>query len=409
MDVALAALISACRTVEDPAADAGERLRATLPLAGATLVEHQARLAAAAGAGPIVILVERLPATLTAAVDRLRRDGLHVEIARGLTDAVDRIHPDETLLVMADGWVAGADLVARMAEVPVPALLAVPDDADHAGFERIDAAARWGGLLLIDGARLRHTASRLGEWDLESTLLRRAVQEGAARIDAYEEGDAPPVIADAVAMLDPLDRALARGGRGEAEDAAARFLFPPIVDALALPLLRRGIEPRWIGAAAGLLALAAAPLALFGWRWTALSLLLLSGPLAALAVRLAEIRLVAYDVRRLHVVRSIGAAVALLLLGGDLAATQGWGCWLLACAVPLGMAALSRERRILALVDERPAPLWLASLDGLIWIALPVAVAGPWLAMVAVVAAYALASFAVVQQRVAGRMAAARV
>ena len=83
-------------------------LRATLPLAGATLVEHQARLAASVGAGPIIILVERLPAALTAAVDRLRRDGLRVEIARGLADAVDRIHPDEALLLFADGCVADA-------------------------------------------------------------------------------------------------------------------------------------------------------------------------------------------------------------------------------------------------------------------------------------------------------------
>ena len=94
-------------------------------------------------------------------------------------------------------------------------MLTVPDDADHAGFERIDAAVRWGGLLLIDGARLRRTAARLGEWDLESTLLRRAVQDGAARIGAFEEGDAPVAIVEHAAGLAPIERAIA-GGRAPA-------------------------------------------------------------------------------------------------------------------------------------------------------------------------------------------------
>jgi len=36
-------------------------LRALLPLAGRTLIEYQARCAAAAGAAPIVVMVERVP------------------------------------------------------------------------------------------------------------------------------------------------------------------------------------------------------------------------------------------------------------------------------------------------------------------------------------------------------------
>ena len=109
-------------------------------------------------------------------------------------------------------------------------MLTVPDDADQPRFERIDAAARWGGMLLIDGARLRRTAAMLGEWDLESTLLRRAVQDGAARIGAYEEGDAPLRDRETAAALAPLDRAIAGAARAPARDWPARFLFPLIVE-----------------------------------------------------------------------------------------------------------------------------------------------------------------------------------
>ena len=39
-------------------------LRALLPLAGRTLIEYQAKCAAAAGAAPIVVIVERVPQAL---------------------------------------------------------------------------------------------------------------------------------------------------------------------------------------------------------------------------------------------------------------------------------------------------------------------------------------------------------
>ena len=47
-------------------------LRALLPLAGRTLIEYQVRCAAAAGAAPIVVVVERVPQALQDAFERLR-------------------------------------------------------------------------------------------------------------------------------------------------------------------------------------------------------------------------------------------------------------------------------------------------------------------------------------------------
>ena len=85
--MALAALIFASQTIDD----GSDMLRAALPLAGATLLEHQVRRAVRAGAHHIVVLVERLPAPLIAAIDRLRRDGNRVDIARSVADAADQI------------------------------------------------------------------------------------------------------------------------------------------------------------------------------------------------------------------------------------------------------------------------------------------------------------------------------
>ena len=70
--MALGALIGAYQ--ED---DSGG-LRALLPLAGRTLLEYQVRCAAAAGAAPIVVVVERVPQALQDAFERLRLDGIGV-------------------------------------------------------------------------------------------------------------------------------------------------------------------------------------------------------------------------------------------------------------------------------------------------------------------------------------------
>lgn len=398
--LALAALISAYRQSDD-----SDGLRAILPLVGGTLVEHQARQAARAGATHIVILVERLPAALTNAIDALRADGLAVDIARSVADAADRIHPDERLLVMADGCVVGQGAIDRIAAADTPALLTLADEPGRDAFERIDGGCRWAGLALIDGARLRSTAAMLGDWDVESTLLRRAVQENARRISVFEAeaGSASaglPIIAETAQALAGLERQLLIGSRRPATNWPGRFIFAHLEEPIAAQLLRRVAEPQWIAALGAGLAAIAAPLAAMEWFWAALLALLVSGPVAAVAGRLAAVRLASIRRQRLfEAIRMIGAVMALLLFIEPLAFQQGWGWWSIAALLIAAMTALSVERKIAAGLTGLAEPLWLASLDGLIWGFVPFAVAGYWPAGVTTLTAYAILSFAFVQRR----------
>jgi len=152
--VALAALIAAYHESGEPG-----HLRSTLPLAGRTVVERQARLAASAGADPVLIYVERLPAALSAAIERLRRDGVPVRVVRDAEEAAEAVDPFDRLLLVADGAILPAAQHARLAAVDQPAVLTVPDGGFGELYERIDAASRWAGLAAIDGAQLRETAS----------------------------------------------------------------------------------------------------------------------------------------------------------------------------------------------------------------------------------------------------------
>jgi len=118
--VALAALISAYHESAEPG-----HLRSTLPLAGRTVLERQARLAAGVGADPVIVVVERLPAALTAAIERLRRDRVPVFVVRTAEEAADAVDPFDRLLLVADGAVVPASQRERPSKSSWRAMLSM--------------------------------------------------------------------------------------------------------------------------------------------------------------------------------------------------------------------------------------------------------------------------------------------
>lgn len=324
--MALASLIIGCATLDD-----GITPRAAVPFLGQSLIEYQARQAAAAGARHIVVLVERVPAALVAGIDRLKRDGLDIELARTVADAADRIHPDEQLLLIGDGVIARQDLLKRAAQSISPALFTVPDSGAALRHERIDAGARWAGFALIDGTMLRKTAAMLGDWDLQSTLLRRIVQAQATRIDA---GAAPVWLIENVQQARAAEIALLGKGGG-------RLLPAPLGARLHGLLLDRDVRPGWLRFAS--LGLAAAAIPAFAWQFVALGALLLtlSGPLAALPRRLDAAGLRMSSQERLWRWAQTGLfGLALIVLAWELDGIgTGWGVWPLALGT-IGLVAL---------------------------------------------------------------------
>jgi hypothetical protein len=265
-------------------------LRALLPLAGRTLVEYQARCAAAAGAAPVVIMVERIPQALDQAFARLRDEGINVVPVSSGSEAAARFEPGEPVLLMVDGLAPDATLVRRVAEAGQPAIATVPDDPEHESYERIDAGSRWAGLALADGQMLAATAAMLGDWDLQSTLLRRMVQAGALRLPV-EQG-ATPLLASEPGSTAGFERRLLVASRGVRTDWPSRYLLPPVEDLLTERLMESPVRPPWLVQAALALLVGAAFCFSRGWHWPALVLLLLATPLEPVGERLASLRLV---------------------------------------------------------------------------------------------------------------------
>lgn len=393
----LAALIAAYHESDE----AGDGLRATLPLAGRSLIERQARLAATAGARPIILVVERQPPELAAAIDRLRGEGLDILVARSALEAAKVVQTNDRILLFADGLIADEAQVQRLIDAEGTTLLTVPDIRFDDRFERIDAESRWAGLAVIDGQLLKHTAAMLQDWDLQSTLLRRAVQNDARQLAiAGDPADVRLIAARRAGDLAGLQSRILENASAFQADWVSRYLLSPVELLLTRRLMPLPVRPGqlWLVVLAlvGLSALSFSR----GWLWPGLLLFLASTPVAGVAERLARLRM--------HGPRGGGwlagfapalAAAALLSLAYWLSLTGGWGCLVLASATVAFLVALAGESGGRAMSGS----LFFAEPKGMAWLMLPFAATGQWIIGLGALAFYAAGSFFWAQRQMHGR------
>ena len=370
-------------------------LRALLPLAGRTLLEYQVRCAAAAGAAPIVVVVERVPPMLQDAFERLRLDSIGVFAVSEINEAISRFEAGSSIILIGDGVAPPVELVTSIAEQAEPAVAVVPDDEQHEAYERIDAGSRWAGVAMVDANLLGSTAAMLGDWDLQSTLLRRAIQEGAVRIKTAEVGGEPLLVENADQLAD-FQRVLIQASRGARTDFASRYLLAPIEDLATEQLMETPVRPIWLVWTALALTLGGAFCFSRGWLGAGLVLLLLSTPLDLIAARLASLRLKPLPAKMLS--RSAlwpAAGLAVLAIGWwEMRNAPGWGA-MVAAAAACGFAEAMR-------IEKATMPpggdLWLFSRRNAIALAIPFAIGGAWTAYLLGLLAYAAISFFIVQR-----------
>ena len=377
--MALGALIGAYQ--ED---DSGG-LRALYPLAGRTLVEYQVRCAAAAGAAPVVVVVERLPAALNEALDRLRQEGIPVVAVSDSQEAASRFEAGMPIIMIADGLAPDFAALASLAEHADPTVMLVPDDEAHRQFERVDAGHRWAGLALVDAPTLGSTVAMLGDWDLQSTLLRRIVQSGARQIPA-----GGGLLAERPDDLAGFERHLLVSTRGARPDWASRYALPVIEEFATEKLMDSPVRPQWLMLSAIVLTICSAFGFSRGWLWQSYLLMLLAMPLELVAERLAALRLrplspAAWTRRLLWPL----AGLALLLLGWRVGNHGGgWGATLAAIAT----LAFAQAARTEAAGAELPGRIWLFSRRNAIVGAIPFVIGGWWVALLLALLLYAAAS-----------------
>ena len=387
--MALGALIGAYQ--ED---DSGG-LRALLPLAGRTLVEFQARCLATAGAAPLVVLVERVPPALNEAFDRLRSEGISVIAVSDGSEAASRFEAGSDLILLADGVLPDMGDLERLLEDDGSAILTVPDDEAHSEFERIDGTSRWAGLARVDSNMVGATAAMLGDWDLQSTLLRRAIQAGSRLLKSSDTAGRGPFLAVNEEGVASYERRLIVASRAVREDWVSRYLLPMVEEFATEKLMETAVRPSWLVQAGLVMTVGAAFCFSRGWHLGALALMLLSTPLDLVAQRLATLRLQPLSPAMLS--RRLlwpAAGLALLALGWfETNHGSGWGALMAA----LGAGAFAEAAQVERCGRTVPGGQWHFSRRSAIWLALPFAVGGWWSAYLALLAVYAATSFFIVQ------------
>ena len=387
--MALGALIGAYQE------DESGGLRALLPLAGQTLIEYQARCLAALGAAPVLVLVDRLPVALNDAFERLRGEGIAVVAVSDAVEAASRFEAGTDVILLADGVAPDMSDVGRLGASDAEAtVLTVPDDGDHDGFERIDADHRWAGLARLPAALVGTTAAMIGDWDLQSTLLRRAVQSGARLVPAAHGEGAGPFLADGEAMAG-FERRLLLASRGARTDWVSRFILPLVEEVATERLMETRLRPEWLVRIALALTIGAALAFTRGWLWQGLVALVLATPLDLVARRIALLRLRPLS-PSLPARRMLwpAAGIALVALGWfEARHGGGWG----AMVAALAAAAFAEAMRIERSAAEPPGAVYFFSRRAAIWLAIPFAIGGWWNLYLGLVAVYAMASFFIAQ------------
>lgn len=275
-----------------PAGEAAGVLRSGLSFAGQTLVEYQARQAAEAGAGHVMIVVGAVTQALSRAVDRLTADGISVALIRDMVSLIREAPRSADVLLVADGLIVPQRYYAQMGNESGNALLVVEENAATTNLERLNAHSRWAGIARFAPELLFNTLDMIGDWDLELTLVRAAVQSGYkpvhANIEDVMEGRLALVSRQADADL-VTEALLARPATPTGEAGAERYLLGPLANLLAPALLRAQVpagQARMAAFAVGALGLITAFLA---WPIIALILCLAGIALSLTADNLAAL------------------------------------------------------------------------------------------------------------------------
>ena len=268
----------------EPLAADGLMTRAAVRVNGEPVVEQQLALAIAAGAKRLLLLADRRTVGLDDLVEIAREAGLDARIIADAPGLCAEVTAADELLVFGDALLTDPVLALPMLATPGIATLPV-EPGLAAGFERIDAEAAWGGVLVIPGALAERLRQLPRDCDVASSLLRIALMAGVVSrgVDPAALADLRWTIVRNHAEGQAIEKQRLRRSLAEARGRApGRALAGFVVSRLGNRLFEADRSPAlvWLGAllpAAAAIALAALSLYIAAFFAVALTWLTVRG------------------------------------------------------------------------------------------------------------------------------------
>ena len=383
---------------------------AAIEVAGLSVLERQVVLARRLGAERIIVVAERMPPGLAAALAHI---GDSVIVVRDAAAIAAQIGTGDLVLTLQEGLVADEiPATALLGEAASPLLAVTPSEPAYASAERLDSESFWAGFAIYDAAMVQGVAADIGEWDLQSTLLRAAAAAGSLRVELHVEPAAWRFVGEA-GSASAITAQLMAESRPRRFGWPSRYLFALIEPRLVEALLPTRLTGRMLAVAGVLAGLAAALLFATGWLWAALVLAVLAPQISDAGAQLARLRLEppedwfdsTYD---FFVEPTWYLALAAWLADQG----YGFGAWAMAAAAIAFRFAMIRQsdfyRRLHGRELEAAEPRWAAlaaGRDTVPWLLILAGIAGLWLAGLGAVAIYAAGSFFILQTRLFARLA----
>lgn len=182
--------------------------------------------------------VDTLPGAIVALADRFRGQGMVIEFVRSPQELSGKLEAGALLFVQADGIIADSELLTQILTYAKPIVATVDGRVENECFERIDLNTRWTGLALVDQRTIDGIAALPDGWNIGSSLLRQALQDGVEhrliKQDVIQSGKLRRILGAADVDLHTKDLLKARtaGLKGFIEGR----IFAPIATTVA-PLI----------------------------------------------------------------------------------------------------------------------------------------------------------------------------
>ncbi len=387
----------------------GEPL-AAIDVAGLSVLERQVVLVRRLGVERIFVVAERMPPALAAALDRI---GESVQIVRSAPALSAEIAADDVVVTLQEGLVAEeTPATALIGEAAAPLVAVSMAEPAYGTAERLDSDSFWAGFAIYEGAMVRQVAADIGEWDLQSTLLRAAAAGGTPRVELRVEPAAWRFVGEARSGS-ALSAQLIDETRPRRFGWPSRFLFAWVEPRAVAALLPTRVTGRLLTVGGVLLGLLASLLFATGWPWPALAFAVSAPQLSDVGAQLARLRLEPTEDWVDPCYDWLVEPTWYLALAAWLADQgYGFGAWSFAAAAIAFRFAMIRQssfyRRLKGIeleIEEPQLAAFAAGCDSAPWLLILAGLGSLWLAGLGAVAVYAALSFFLLQGRLFARVA----
>lgn len=230
-------------------------------IGGRTVLQNQLRYALAAGCERIACLSHDLPSELIALQHEAERGGARFQCIRDAKPLSGMVTASDEVLVVEDGLAFDHGLAPKPNKAGDWIASFPAEEGIAAGFERIDRDRSWAGIMVVPGNLVEKLAEFPSDIDVQSSLLRLALQNGV-KTRAMDEA----LIADeSWVVIETCEAASEFGAKRLGKVVRRASPVAPVhtmSDIAALSVLQRHSDPErasrvgiWL--AAGLLAVSA--------------------------------------------------------------------------------------------------------------------------------------------------------